>query len=543
VDDEEGPRESLRMILKRDHDVRLFSNGPAALEAIAAEKPDLVFLDLRMPEMDGTEVLRRIKESWPDVNVAILTAFGAMDSARLAVRYGALDYLIKPYSVADVERIVDRALSARRQQRDAEVLTEQLAKMTETIRGWARSLDTERRADIDSAMEGLQSVQNRLPRDLETIQKLSELGELTAEVAHNINNLLTVILTNSQYLLLQLDPESSEGFPKGRDPVAVASRVSRIVQAASDCSELISEVKDFVRLNVNYRPTLVNPNDLVTAAVDLKRESVPPCGGRVEYVLKLNQVPNIFGDPVALRTVLVNLIKNSLEALTGDGRIELRTATDGSMVTISVTDNGRGMPPQVLERATEAFFSANKDNGTGLGLSTAERVMSRHNGRLTITSQEGVGTTVTLHLPVANERDVEAQAAAAEAQGRPETTATIILVDDERGMRELMASVFETEGYRVLQADDGQKGWELFAAEQARDHSAPLLVVTDHEMPGETGRELARRIKERDSRIPVMIVSGYLSESEGPEDALICKPFEVAELLSCARGLLERAWA
>lgn len=546
VDDEDGPRESLRMILKQDHDVVVFSNGPAALEAIAGHQPDLVFLDLRMPEMEGTEVLRRIKESWPDVAVAIITAFAAVESARLAVRYGALDYLTKPYSVTDVERIVERALRVRRQQHDAEVLSAQLAKMAETIGGWARSLDAERRADVDDAMEGLRSVQTSLPGDLESVQKLSELGEVTAEVTHDINNLLTVILTNSQYLLLQLDPETGHEVPTGRDPGAVTSRVSRIVRAAEDCSTLIRRVKDFVRLNVNYRPTMVRVNDLVSSAVDLKRESVPPSGGRVEYLLRLETVPDVFGDMVALRTVLVNLIENSLEALTGDGRIEVATSTDGTTVSIAVKDNGRGMSPRVLERATQAFFSAHKDNGTGLGLSTAERVMNRHRGRLTIESAEGVGTTVTLHLPVACGSEHEVEEAALPEAAWPAASnghATIVLVDDEEGIRELMASVFETEGYRVLQAADGNAGWELFDAEEQAAKETALLVVTDHEMPGITGRELARRVKAVNPRIPVMIVSGYVSELEGPEDALINKPFDVDELLSCARDLLERAKA
>jgi signal transduction histidine kinase len=543
VDDEDGPRESLRMILKQDHDVAVFNNGPAALEAIAVHQPDLVFLDLRMPEMEGTEVLRRIKESWPDVNVAIITAFAAVDSARLAVRYGALDYLTKPYSVADVERIVDRALRARRQQHDAEVLSAQLAKMAETIGGWARSLDADRRADVDDAMEDLKSVQTSLPGDLESVRKLSELGEVTAEVTHDINNLLTVILTNSQYLLLQLDPETGQNVPTGRDPGAVTSRVSRIVRAAEDCSTLIRRIKDFVRLNVNYRPTVLHVNDLVSSAVDLKRESIPPSGGTVEYVVHLEDVPNVFGDLVAIRTVLVNLIENSLEALTGNGRIEVSTGTDGTEVTIAVKDNGRGMSPTVLERATQAFFSSGKDNGTGLGLSTAERVMSRCQGRLTLASEEGVGTTVTLHFPIATEQEQteEAPQAAERDAAWPapaEGQATIILVDDEDGIRELMASVFETEGYQVLQAEDGKRAWELFSGEQARGASTALLVVTDHEMPGLTGRELARRVKAADSKIPVLLVSGYISEHKGPEDALVLKPFDVDELLNCARGLL-----
>ncbi|MCE5219154.1 response regulator [bacterium] len=549
VDDEGGPRESLRMILKMDHDVRTAESGPIALAEIARQKPDLVFLDISMPDMPGTEVLRQVKEQWPDVEVAIITAHAAVDSARLAVRFGALDYLTKPYSIADVTRIVDRALSARRQQHDSDVLSAQLAKMAETLGGWARSLDADRSDGIAHAVDSLRSVQSSLPEDLESMRKLSELGEVTAEVTHDINNLLTVILTNSQFLLMQLEGQvEAEVSPK--DPPAVASRVSRIVRAAEDCSMIIRRVKDFVRANVSHPAVTLNVNDLVSSAVDLKRDVNGESDRQVEYVMRLRPVPKIQGDEIALRTVIVNLIENSLDAVGKEGTIELSTELRDGFVRIQIRDDGCGMSPEVLENAKGAFFSANKPQGTGLGLSTADRVARAHQGRLEIDSAEGVGTTICLLIPPVNAQP-EAAPTMDTAETRPEGSQAvtapaatpenpkgiILLVDDEEGIRELMAAVLETDGYRVLQAPDGRQGWEMFQREHHRADDLPLVVVTDHEMPQLTGRELSLLVKRLDPTVPVLIVSGYITEHTGPEDAVLGKPFDLQEFLECVRGL------
>ena len=111
IDDEAGPRESLRMILKDGYDVVLAENPILGLKLADRQRPDVVFLDIRMPEMEGTEVLRRIKEIDPDIEVVMFTAFAAVESAQLALRYGAIDYLTKPFSVHDIVAVTERAVS------------------------------------------------------------------------------------------------------------------------------------------------------------------------------------------------------------------------------------------------------------------------------------------------------------------------------------------------------------------------------------------------------------------------------------------------
>ncbi|MCD6351362.1 MAG: response regulator [Armatimonadetes bacterium] len=532
VDDEAGPRESLRMILKQYHDVRTASNGQEALEGIGREKPDLVFLDLRMPGMSGTEVLKRIKSEWPDVEVAIITAYAAVESARVAVQCGAIDYLTKPYSVADVERIVDKALRSRRRQHEAEMLSGQLAKLTEALARRASSMDSDDGAGVGAALDRLRRFQSSLDEDMASLRELSELGEVAAEVTHDINNLLTIILTSAQFLIRQIDSE------RETDLSSIASRLSGIVQAAEDCSMMVRRVRDFTRTKAEPAVGPVNINDVVSAAADLEREEVAAKGRAVEFRVHLEPVPIIEGDEVALRNIIVNLIENSLDALKEEGGwIELRTSAGEGKVVIQVRDNGQGMPPEVAAKATRAFFSTKASRGTGLGLSIAEKTVKQHHGQLRVDSEVGVGTTVTIELPV----HAPLTAAPAGAQGDGQA-GTVLLIEDEKTMRELMAAILEAEGYRVHLAEDGLAGMARFQELSSNAHG-PLVVVTDHEMPGMTGRELAGQIKQISPKTPVLIVSGYISSGGGPEDELISKPFDIDEFTGCVQRLMKEARA
>jgi len=517
------------MILKAEHDVRTASSGEEALAEVERQKPDLVFLDLRMPGMSGTQVLEAIKAKHPDVEVAIITAYAAVESARIAVQCGALDYLIKPYSVSDVERIVDRALRSRRQQHDAEMLMGQLGKLTEAIAWRARALaDAPEASSLTNALDRLQLFQTAITEDLDSLRELSELGEVAAEVTHDINNLLTIILTSAQFLISHIDSHPST------DLQTVVARLGSIVQAAEDCSAMVKRVRDFTRTQgALLETTELDINELVSGTVALKREETTAKGLDVELRTVLRPVPLVRGDEVSLRNVLMNLLENALDAVAGHGVIEVRTEVRENVVRIEVADNGCGMSPEVASKATRAFFSTKQVRGTGLGLSIADKVVRQHNGRMTLDSEEGRGTTVTIELPTVGE--VKPLAEARRDSG------TVLLIEDEPAMRSLMAAILEAEGYRVLQASDGLEGWTAFEEFQREAEGRPLVVVTDHELPGMTGRELASRIKTLDASRPVMIVSGYIHGGEGPEDMLMSKPFDLDEFTNRVRSLIERA--
>ena len=534
VDDEAGPRESLRMILKRDHDVRIAASGKEGLEEIERRLPDLVLLDLRLGDMNGTDVLTEVKTRHPEVEVAIITAYAAVESARLAVRYGAIDYLTKPYLAADVERIVERALAARRKDHDAALLAAQLARLSEALTGRLRSLDPGARAGLSDAVNGIEAVNTSLGEDIEAVRRLTELGEMAASVTHDINNLLTIILTSAEGLLMQLDnPRPAEG-------TALAPQVMRIARAAEDCSAMIRQVKQFTRLNVKCELSPLDLNSVVASVLDLLRGDPRIAGGQVRLDVSLGDVTIIPGDEVGLRTLLMNLLANALDALRDGGTIRITTGLRDGRVCLEVADNGCGMGPDVLARATEAFFTADKTAGTGLGLSIVERVVARHEGDLYMESEPGSGTTVTVCLPARIEQ-TRAQEPAAEAPCRPPR---VIIADDNEAMLEVMARFMEAEGYEVLRATDGLQAWELCRQSWNRADAPPMMLITDQEMPGMLGRDVVTRVKALGDHIPVIVVSGYLApEDPGPEDILICKPFDFDVLLERARELMAKAGA
>jgi signal transduction histidine kinase len=507
------------MILKEDHDVRTASDGDTALREVERLQPDLVFLDIRMPGMSGTEVMKAVKTRHPDVQVAIVTAYAGVESARMAVQFGAIDYLTKPYSVGDVERIVEKALKVRRQRYEAGILSAQLAKVTEAL--------TSRTAagGVGGALDSLRSLQTSVTEDLAPLSKLGEWGEVAAEVTHDIDNLLAVIMVSSQFLMRQVESHAET------DPKVLGERVQGIARAAEDCLKMIRQIRDFTRPGSDQEMSSIDVNTLVSGAVDLERDEVSAQGDVVEYRLRLGPVPLVRGDETALRRVLVNLIENARDALGGQGYIELSTRLVDGYVQVQVRDNGCGMPPEVLEKATTPFFSTKRAHGTGLGLAITDGVIKRHNGRMALESAEGEGTTITIELPVVVE-------AAGETQ--PRTRGTVVVVEDEEAMLKLMAAILESEGYRVLMAENGAVGWDLFQQNYDPQAEEPFLVITDREMPDMSGRELTGRIKKTDPDAAVLVVSGYSTDPSGPEDALVRKPFGIHEFVRAVADLMHK---
>jgi len=245
-----------------------------------------------------------------------------------------------------------------------------------------------------------------------------------------------------------------------------------------------------------------------------------------------------------MRNVLVNLIENSLDAMEGRGSIELCSEAIDGQVNIRVRDDGPGMPTEVLEKATQAFFSTKQSHGTGLGLSIADKVVKRHGGSLSIDSALGEGTTITISLPVdgvANSTVPEVTHTVRKPAEPAKVKGTVLVVDDQEPMREIMGKMLENEGYSIVYASNGDEGWEAFQDLYRGRDDEPLMLVTDHEMPGLLGRDLAKKVKELDKDTPVVVVTGYAVTGKGPEDQLVSKPFNIRDFIDPVRDLMQQA--
>ncbi|MEA3399817.1 MAG: response regulator [Armatimonadota bacterium] len=522
VDDEAGPRESLRMILNVKHQVRMAASGQEALEMVGKEQPDLVFLDIRMPEMEGTEVLRRIKEMAPDVEVAMITAYAAVPSAQRAMRLGALDYITKPFGVAEVEAVVERALAKRREEREGRLLLEQLSSTISQLSDQlARTRGEGDRAD-DALARDLASAHSSIEGQLNEVLRLSSIGEVAAEVAHDLNNFLSTILFRIEIMLLDLDET------QGLDPQTLSNGLRQIALAARDGGEALERISALSSSNP-YEPTeKVDLNDILHQSVELSKGRIEE-PERYRVVFDLEDLPRIDGSPAGLRTVFTNFVINAYHALEESerpGQISIRSYRDGDRVVAEVADNGVGMSEEVLARLPEPFFSTKGEGGTGLGLTVAHKVVAQHHGSVSFDSAPGEGTTVTVHLPISQSLAVDREGAA-----------TVMVVDDQEGMLVVTREVLQSSGYQVITSKSGEEALKLFERALGECRSGqPGVVITDLRMPGMQGTELARHIKEMAPSTRIIVLSAFLEEAD-PDDLSVAdlaleKPYDLHKLCS-----------
>ncbi len=369
---------------------------------------------------------------------------------------------------------------------------------------------------------------------LRQAQKMEAMGQLTGGVAHDFNNLLTPIIG----VLDMLQRRAVGG-----------EREQRLISGAAVSAErakvLVQRLLAFARRQP-LQPTAVDVGRLVNGMADLLASTAGP---QVRVTVGVSDgLPPAKADPNQLEMALLNLGVNARDAMPEGGTLRI-TATresvrdsrgdleQGHYIRLSVADTGVGMDEATLARAVEPFFSTKEvGKGTGLGLSMAHGLAAQLGGALFIQSRPGVGTNVELWLPVsvALADDFEAPAAPVIAGT---TGGLVLLVDDEDEVRASTADMLEELGYRVLEAGSGEAALALVA-----EGIAPDLLLADYLMPGITGVELARALREKLQGLPVLIVSGY-AEDEGIEPDLprLPKPFRVADLAASIEGLTHGA--
>lgn len=360
-------------------------------------------------------------------------------------------------------------------------------------------------------------------------ETLRAVGELAAGAAHHLNNLLAIVLGRIQLALKKFDaPE-------------IQRHLQPAEQAARDGAEVVARLSRFARGRAEPRREPVDLNQVVDEVFELTRPrwqaETEARGIAIEARAEHGAIPEVAGDPAALREVLVNLVLNAVDAMPAGGRLSITTSADASGVACAVADTGVGMSLEIQRRALEPFFTTKGVKSTGLGLSVAYGIAERHGGELSIESHEGRGTTVTLRLPVSpTPGDAPAPAV------RPAPAALrILLIDDEAEVRDVVAETLAEDGHRVFQAAQGAQGLALFRVEAPID-----LVVTDLGMPGMTGWDVARAVKAADPSLPVVLLTGWGEEPQGrPEDralvdVVLAKPATQEDLRAALARVLAR---
>jgi signal transduction histidine kinase/ActR/RegA family two-component response regulator len=385
-------------------------------------------------------------------------------------------------------------------------------------------------------------------QQLQQAQKMEAVGRLTGGLAHDFNNLLLIMIGNLDLLVEEV-----------RDNPEAAEKVDTVLMSSLRGADLTRQLLAFSRRQ-SLMPKRLQVNELIENTSKLLQRTLGENIG-VELRLAADLWP-VAVDESQLEAALVNMAINARDAMPNGGRLVVETRntsldkdycekyvdlSPGEFVEIDVTDNGTGMPPEVLSRVFEPFFTT-KDpaRGTGLGLSTVFGFMRQSGGHVTAYSEVGLGTTFKLYLPRAKGELASVQASPAAATNAPTGTPheTILVVEDNPEIRAMVVKQLIELGYEVLQAENAMDALERLAT------AAVDLMFTDMVMPGKiNGKQLAWIARFKQPSLKVLFTSGFpgTADVEGaqlePDDVLLRKPYRKADLAQAVRAILDGAGA
>ncbi len=365
IDDEIGPRESLRFLLKNDYLVVCADCVDRGLELLRARTPDVVVLDIRMPGRSGIEGLREIRRLDADVSVIMLTGYGALDTAQDAVRHEANDYMEKPFDAVEMRRTIASHVARTRQRRQR----------------------TRQSHEAD-----------QLHQKLTSHERMAELGQASAEFVHDIRNAFTVVSGSAELLRHELVGSPRSAAPS---PTTTAETLGQLNRTVRHCGELLDTWQRLIYQNPG-RHTQVNLSQLVQEVTTACQPVAQAVHAQVVCVGTEAAVA-VRGDAVQLSRAVTNLVQNAIQSLpSSGGQVRVTVETDGGCTHLRVTDNGCGIPPENLDRVFHAEFTTKRARGgMGLGLFIVRKIVEGHGGSVAVASEVGCGTTMTITLPLA----------------------------------------------------------------------------------------------------------------------------------------------
>ncbi len=501
VDDVAANRETLReLFATENYQLWEAADGPTALQLAAETPPDLVLLDVMMPGMDGYEVCRRLRADarLAEVPVIMVTAFDDQASRLTGIGSGADDFITKPFNRAELRARVRTITRLNRYRR-----------LIETQELMLRA------------------------------QRLENIGMLAAGIAHDFNNALAPILLASPFLRQHVD---------NPDALRFVDIVERCVERGVG---LVRQLLSFARGAIGKRQ-LLQARHVIREVGELAEVTFPK-SIRVDMMLP-GDLWLIEANGTQIHQVFLNLCINARDAMPQGGELTLTAANrtldaagaagipearPGDFITVEVKDTGTGIPPDVLARIWEPFYTTKGEGkGTGLGLSTVREILHQHDGFVTVQTRLDHGTAFTVFLPaIRNALGAEALPDAAQpARGNAEV---ILVVDDEEPVRLMAAQILSSYGYRTITAADGAEAIAAFVPRSAEVR----LVLTDMDMPMLGGQALATALHRMRPGLPIVAMSGTDSEGNATHknfaSAFLAKPFQAETLLSIVRRTLD----
>lgn len=486
------------------YELEWVSSYEAALDKIARNNHDVYLIDFRLGRHSGLELLRWAVAEGVSAPLILLTGQGDHRVDLEAMEAGAADYLVKGEINAHLlERAIRYAVERRRAQ-----------------------------------MEQL-----KLEAELRQAQKMEAIGHMAGGIAHDFNNVLTAILSYSSLARRHVTPDHP-----------VYSKLVGIEESSQRAANLTHQLLAFARRQV-VAPRVLNLNDVVLNMNKLLRRLI---NAEIELVtLPETDLWRVKVDPGQIEQVLVNLVVNARDAMPLGGKLTIRTRNaglderyaqkhvdvqPGEYVCLSVSDTGTGMSKEVMARIFDPFYTTKEPGkGTGLGLATCYGIVKQNGGHIELESELNVGTTFYIFWPRVVDYAAPEQPKPQEAV-LPKGKETLLLVEDEPAVRQIVAELLEQQGYKVLTAVNGED------ALQQMGNNAPEVVdllLTDIVMPRLSGTALADKIKQHYPQIKIVFMSGYADESLANRErleagtAFIQKPFTLDVLALKIRQVLD----
>lgn len=384
VDDEAGPRESLRIVFKDRYQCAVATCGRDGIDYARKNHVDAAILDIKMPDLSGVEVLRELKEIDPNIECIMLTGYETVETARAAVRYGAADYLNKPFDVFFVRELLEKCI-ARRQ----------------------------RKITMEESLQTLQKVNEELSRGLADSNRAVTANVLSAGVIHEINNPLSIVAGYAQLLSRDLAKLSEVDQGTAQN---VQERLATIQREIDRCKEIAKRFLSFSRASQQGSERIEVAKLLEDTVMLVKAH---PANRSTEISSRVSDPSlQIKAHPAEVMQVLINLGVNALQAMNGGGTLAFSAERASSIpdtpafrsdtfdpqkqhLKISVTDSGCGISPENVKKIFEPYFTT-KSQGTGLGLAIVCELVGKYGGAIQVQSAPDKGSTFSVYLPLSS---------------------------------------------------------------------------------------------------------------------------------------------
>ncbi len=396
-------------------------------------------------------------------------------------------------------------------------------------------LVTEKTSELKSSYEQLRKSQDQLVHT----EKMRVIGQLASGIAHDINNILSIILGSSEILL------------NNSNDIITLKRINTISKAASDGATIIRRLQEFSKHEYAHITETVNLNEILVEVIEMTAYLVAEKKKKENIIVlfkhDFGDIPSISGNASELRSVITNIIINAIDSFGKSGNIYIKTIRKNSeMIELTFRDEGKGIEKEILDRIFEPFFTTKGTRGSGLGLSQVYGIISRHNGNINVESEYGKGTLITIQIPVSQMAEIVSETNSTDLQTAPQlinetlniNQKVLLIVEDEAEIRGIYNNILLDMGHEPVFAASGEEGIEKWKTGKYD------MIISDIGLPGISGWDFIKTVRSENDDIPILVITGWGNEitsdrvSSNHINKIITKPFKFDQFINYVNELL-----